>query len=72
MVEINEVFDTVVAVVAAPWTGFGDDGPMDADPFVHPIDNFYMTDPISRSSETMALCTQAYVSKPREATGTDG
>ena len=72
MVEINEVFDTVGAVVAAPWTSFGEDGPMDADPFVHPIDNFYMTDPISRSSETMALCTQAYVSKPREATGTDG
>ena len=72
MVEINPVFGHVGAVTAAPWAGFGDDGAMDAEPFAYPIENFYMTDPISRSSETMALCTQTYVMKSSESTGTDG
>ncbi|MGH6916097.1 MAG: hypothetical protein ACREJ0_00140, partial [Geminicoccaceae bacterium] len=33
---------------------------------------FYMTDPISRASETMAKCTEAFVLGPRRKTGTNG
>jgi hypothetical protein len=43
---------------------------MNSDPFVSPIANFYMTDPISRASETMAQCVREIVEG--EATGTDG
>ena len=37
-----------------------------------PIDNFYMTDPISRASETMAECTETFGAPDAEATGTHG
>ncbi len=40
------------------WKAFGFDGRMSAEPFVSAIDNFYMTDPISRASPTMAKCTE--------------
>ena len=40
--------------------------------FVGAVENFYMTDPISRASETMADCTAVFVANTREATGTDG
>ncbi|MEK9662378.1 MAG: hypothetical protein VW644_11710, partial [Alphaproteobacteria bacterium] len=48
------------------------DGAMDAAPFASPIANFYMTDPISRASQTMAECTRQFVSTSAERTGTDG
>lgn len=32
---------------------------VDSQPFTSSIDNFYMTDAISRSSQTMAKCIQA-------------
>jgi NADH-quinone oxidoreductase subunit G len=61
------------AVEPAPWAPFGREGPVDAAPFVHPIKNYYMTDPISRASETMAECTDVYVRGPAgEKTGTHG
>jgi NADH-quinone oxidoreductase subunit G len=46
-------------------------------PFRSVIDNFYMTDPISRASETMAQCTELYVHgrapvDKQELTGTYG
>jgi NADH-quinone oxidoreductase subunit G len=44
---------------------------MDNAPFVSPINNFYMTDPISRASVTMAQCAETYL-KQTEKTGTDG
>ena len=31
-----------------------------------------MTDPVSRASETMASCTEAFVTQGMEATGTHG
>jgi NADH-quinone oxidoreductase subunit G len=61
------------AVEPAAWGPFGSDGPVDAQPFVHPIANYYMTDPISRASETMAECTDVYVrGAAGEKTGTHG
>jgi NADH-quinone oxidoreductase subunit G len=57
---------------AAVWSAFGTVGDMDAAPFTSPIANFYMTDPVSRASETMAKCTQEFSNSQDEATGTDG
>ena len=56
----------------APWADFGNAGAMDAAPFGLSIANFYMTDPISRASETMAKCTHEFVNNADGATGTDG
>ena len=58
MIAINPNFDNPDAVAPAPWGEFGAAGAMDAAPFASPIANFYMTDPISRASETMAACTR--------------
>ncbi|HEY6335672.1 MAG TPA: hypothetical protein VI113_07285 [Alphaproteobacteria bacterium] len=34
--------------------------------------NYYMTDPISRASETMAKCTAEILGRSTEKTGTHG
>jgi len=61
LIEANRLFSRVdAAPEAAPWSGFGAAGQVTAAPFVSPIKNFYMTDPISRVSETMAKCTALY------------
>ncbi len=67
-----QTFSAIDSIEAQPWGAFGTAEKMNEDPFVLPITNFYMTDPISRSSETMAKCTAAFVSESRKATGTDG
>jgi NADH-quinone oxidoreductase subunit G len=72
MAGISPVFDALGEVVPAEWGAFGVAGPMDDAPFTTPITNFYMTDPISRASETMAACSRAVLGLGREATGTDG
>ncbi len=72
LVEVNGVFDRVDEVVAAPWAAFGGAGAMGGQAFVPPMTNFYMTDPISRASETMAHCTQAQAAAKAEGTGTHG
>jgi NADH-quinone oxidoreductase subunit G len=56
----------------AAWGEFGSAGAMDPVPFASPIANFYMTDPVSRASETMAKCTREFVNNQDGATGTDG
>jgi NADH-quinone oxidoreductase subunit G len=58
-------------VEAAQWGSFGREGRIDAAPFVTAIDNYYMTDPISRASETMAKCTETFIIEGG-ATGTHG
>ena len=72
MEAVNPVFAAPGALQPAPWGDFGQQGAMDPAPFRSPIGNFYMTDPISRASETMARCTQAAHEASPEATGTDG
>ena len=47
-------------------------GDMDPQPFASVIGNFYMTDPISRASATMAECSAAFAADKIGATGTDG
>ena len=67
-----QTFSPIDSIAAQPWGAFGASGKMSDDAFTLPIANFYMTDTISRTSETMAKCTAAFVSESREATGTDG
>jgi NADH-quinone oxidoreductase subunit G len=64
-------FAHVDRVIPAPWGRFGRGGAMNDQPFASPIANYYMTDPISRASLTMARCT-AELGSRREATGTHG
>jgi NADH-quinone oxidoreductase subunit G len=72
MAQANPVFEKVDELSAAAWGSFGSDGEMSAAPFESPIANYYMTDPISRASETMAECTREFVNASGERTGTNG
>jgi NADH-quinone oxidoreductase subunit G len=65
-------FTVIDSVEPAPWGAFGVPGDLSPTPFNSSIENFYMTDPISRASETMAACTREFVLNAEEATGTDG
>ncbi len=64
-------FQRIDRVEPAAWGEFGRDGRLEATPFHSPVRNFYMTDPISRASLTMAQCTEAFGGEV-EATGTHG
>jgi NADH-quinone oxidoreductase subunit G len=70
--EANPRFQRLNSAEPAAWGPFGREGPVEATAFRTPITNFYMTDPISRASETMAKCTETYVAGGVEATGTYG
>lgn len=65
-------FRVIDEAAAGDWGDFGEAGAMEGAAFVSPIENFYMTDPISRASETMAACTKEFVLKTGGATGTNG
>jgi NADH-quinone oxidoreductase subunit G len=58
LVDINPLFDELDRVQRAPWVEFGHEGVLSPEPFKPIIENFYMTDSISRHSITMAKCTQ--------------
>ncbi len=60
MATLNRVFATLDAVSPATWGAFGAEGAVADKPFLPAIDNFYMTDPISRASKTMAECSGAF------------
>jgi len=73
LIEINPRFGRIDLQAPGAWGAFGAAGQLDDAPFVSPIDNYYMTDPISRASPTMASCTAAFVTaSAEEATGTHG
>ncbi len=67
----NPRFQRLNAVEPAVWQDFGTAGTTSANPFLPPIANYYMTDAISRASETMAKCTEAFLA-PAAKTGTHG
>ncbi len=71
LVEANPAFLNDGAVTPAAWGTFGEEGDISGQPFRSPIVNFYMTDPISRASVTMAECS-ALLGGKGEKTGTDG
>ena len=72
MADAQPVFSSIDAIGTAAWGAFGEDGPVDPAPFAYPIENFYMTDPISRTSETMARCTAEISQAQGPKTGTHG
>ncbi|MBI1276111.1 NADH-quinone oxidoreductase subunit G [bacterium] len=47
------------AIRPVKWQAFGGKGAIGNAPFAQVIENFHMTDPISRASKTMAECTRA-------------
>jgi len=70
--QISPRFQRLDAVEPAAWGEFGTAGAIDNAPFAPPIANFYMTDPISRASETMAQCAETFLRRPQAMTGTHG
>ncbi|MDD3029008.1 MAG: NADH-quinone oxidoreductase subunit NuoG [Alphaproteobacteria bacterium] len=58
MAEAVPLLATSDSVEKAPWVGAGSIVGVVNVPFTSVIDNFYMTDPISRASATMAKCTR--------------
>jgi NADH-quinone oxidoreductase subunit G len=64
-------FLAIDTVEPAAWGPFGQARPLGGEPFRSPIENFYMTDPISRASVTMAKCVDE-IQNSGEATGTNG
>jgi NADH-quinone oxidoreductase subunit G len=72
LAETSPVFRSVESLVVAEWGPFGRTGTIENAPFEPVIENYYMTDPISRASATMAKCTETFVLATRERTGTHG
>ena len=72
LIEANGIFADTDQVVAADWGSFGAEGALIDGGFVSPVANFYMTDPVSRASATMAVCTDTFIGNGQERTGTDG
>jgi NADH-quinone oxidoreductase subunit G len=72
MTEANKSFECLDEAPSENWDKFGSDGSLGDAPFESPVDNFYMTDPISRASETMAECTRVVLGRDMSRTGTDG
>ena len=72
MAAINPVFAGGEGLKPAAWGAFGAAGAVEPAPFAPVIENFYMTDPISRASVTMAKCTEAFVLSREGKTGTHG
>ncbi|MGD9744566.1 MAG: molybdopterin-dependent oxidoreductase, partial [Dongiaceae bacterium] len=70
--ELKPHFAILDDLQPAAWGAFGKAGAIDAAPFRLPIENYYMTDPISRASETMAACSAAFVATDARKTGTHG
>jgi NADH-quinone oxidoreductase subunit G len=72
MAKINPLFAKVDAVTPAAWGAFGTPGQVVDAPLATAVSTYYMTDPISRASATMAVCVETFsgVAKPR--TGTHG
>lgn len=72
LVQANAVFAAPDRIKPAPWGRFGGPGPVDDTPFAESVATFYMTDPISRASATMADCAALSVAGGTARTGTDG
>jgi NADH-quinone oxidoreductase subunit G len=61
MIDINAIFGKIDTIVPTPWKALGKPYPTDNTPMTSPIMNFYQTCAISRASETMAKCTDAFI-----------
>ncbi len=60
-------FAKIDVIEKAEWKQFGQAGNISSAPFVSTIRNFYMSNVISRASETMAKCTEEFMTPMSEA-----
>ncbi|ACI98646.1 NADH-quinone oxidoreductase subunit NuoG [Rhodospirillum centenum] len=67
MAQANPVFAEIDRLVPAAWGPFGSAGAVSRDAFVSPVTDYYLTDPISRASATMARCSETFI-KPAAVT----
>ncbi len=58
MAEVAPTLSMVDAVEPAEWGPFGEPGPVSDAPFVSPVRDFYLTNPITRASPTMRRCSR--------------
>ncbi|MEH6632147.1 MAG: NADH-quinone oxidoreductase subunit NuoG [Halopseudomonas aestusnigri] len=74
LIDVNPVFAAIDQIDTGVWGDFAKTkDKLTSEPFGTFVENFYMTDPISRSSETMSACTEQFVlGKEQGATGTNG
>ncbi len=72
MAFVNPGFAAVDKIQPAAWKAFGIAGSISPTGFDYPVKNYYMTDPISRASRTMAQCTEEFVLAGQQKTGTHG
>ena len=72
MVELAPALGAIDQVTPAEFGAFGTPGPVATLPFVPPIADFYLTDPIARASRTMAECSAIAAADKEKATGTHG
>lgn len=68
----NPRFQRLGAIEPAQWGSFGGSGETSREAFKPAISNYYMTDPVSRASATMAQCTERFVQPAGGKTGTHG
>ncbi|MFC7332110.1 NADH-quinone oxidoreductase subunit NuoG [Rhodocista pekingensis] len=61
MVQANPMFAEIDRLVPAEWGAFGSAGAISRDAFVSPVTDYYLTDPISRASATMARCSETFI-----------
>lgn len=57
-------FNQIDKVLPAEWKPFGKSGAVKSDPFKSPVTNFYLTNVITRASETMAKCVRTPEGQP--------
>jgi NADH-quinone oxidoreductase subunit G len=62
--QVNRSFLAIDHQTAGAWGEFGKAGPVSDAPFALPIANYFMTDPISRASRTMAECVASRQAMP--------
>jgi NADH-quinone oxidoreductase subunit G len=67
LVAVNKAFAALDQQSAGEWGSFGKPGALSDAPFTSPVANFYMTDPISRASRTMAECVASRQQQPMAA-----
>ena len=67
MLEVNSIFSEINKISETDWGEFGKRGVIKEGEFIQPIENFYMTDVISRASATMAECTEVALAKKDKA-----
>jgi len=66
---VNPIFSKEGQLQPTTWENFGAEGTLQAGGLVPAIANYYMTDPISRASKTMAECTARALGSSGTRTG---